>query len=189
MKFDIYLQKISNVHAKNVALKFAAAVMFLAVVVNSYYTYSAVSKQRVIIVPAGGVSGKIEVGGDVADEAYIRMMTRYVAGLFLSYTPGNAKSQYEELLTLYSPERFNDGRSALYDLLENISKADVTSTFHVLELFSSNKGNGKYEIEVKGQRTLASKGRDLEAKKKAYEIQARIINGRFCIDAIVEIDR
>ena len=184
MRFDIYLQKTSNLYMKNLFLKFLVIVTGVVVVMNSYYTYRKVSAQRVVVIPAG-FNERVEVGSYHADEKYIRMMTRYIAGLFLTYHPGNVRSQYSELLSLYHPSQYIRAKKLLYDLADRIEAAEVVSVFY-LEGIEYTEDQGGIDIEFNGRLTLYAKGQEVEEERKRYLVKSRIEDGRFYIMDIEE---
>ena len=177
MKLDIFLEKTANLQVKAMLWKFTVTALTIALVVNSFYTYKMLSSQRVIVIPAG-FNEKVSVSMDSADPQYLRLMTRYVMGLFLNYTEGNIRIQYGELLGLVSPKRYNYFKTLLSDLADKVEQTHLVSVFHIIEIKSKKTGN-RYEIEVQGNRTLWSKGVKLEEKTERYLIDAEIKNARF----------
>ncbi len=177
MKLDIFLEKTANLQVKAMLWKFTVTALTIALVVNSMYTYKMLSSQRIIVIPAG-LDEKVSVTMDSADPRYLRLMTRYVMGLFLNYTEGNVRIQYGELLGLVSPERYNYFKELLSDLADKVEQTHLVSVFHIVEIKSKKTGN-KYEIEVQGNRTLWSKGVKLEEKTERYLIDAEMDNARF----------
>jgi len=102
MKLDLFLQKTSNIQLKNQVYRFAVIVFAAAIVANSFYTYRMLREQRIIVIPPGGVKTKVEVSMTSADENYLKMMTRYVSGLYLTYSPATARTQFSEPVS-YTP--------------------------------------------------------------------------------------
>jgi len=184
MKADIYLHKTSNLFLENLLLKFAVVVMGIAVVLGSWFTHSTVRDQKVIIVPPG-LNAKIEVGGSVADENYLRLFSRYVIDLFLTYTPANARKQFEEILTVTHPTVYADMKGQLYDLVENIESAGITSAFHIEEVKSISGKKGR-ALEVKGAVRQFYKDTMVGDIRKTFIVRYRIDSGRFSITSIKE---
>lgn len=186
MKLDLFLQKTSNIQFKNQVYRFAVIVMAAAIVANSFYTYRMLSEQRVIVIPPGGVKNKVEVSMRSADEEYLKMMTRYVAGLYLTYSPATARVQFSELLTLYHPSRYEDGKVFLYDLADKVEISKVTSVFNIDSMEYDTGAGGAFSVKTKGMKALYARGRQIEEKKTAFLLTGRIEQGRFYIEDIME---
>jgi len=187
MKIDLFIQKTSNLYIKSLLLKFVVIVIGLALVVNGFYTYKMLAKQRVVIIPASNLKNRVEVGMFEADEEYIKMMARYVSGLFLNFSPGNARSQYSELLGLYSPDAYNDAKAMLYDMADKIETTSVTSVFNLNGIAYVKNPKRGLDIEVKGVRVLYSKDQKIEEKNRKYVINGEVLNARFYVIDIKEV--
>lgn len=177
MKLDVFLQKSSNMAAENRLLKFVVTVIGIAAVVNSVMTYRALNYQRTIVVPPV-LSSRIEISGGRASEEYIRAFSRYIAALAFNYSPGSVKAQFDELLALYAPEYFPDGKRMLYELADRVTTTRVTSVFHISQLFVDD---GKKQIELSGQRRQYVDDKKVEDVLKTYIIEYKISDGRFSI--------
>ncbi|MBI5644160.1 MAG: hypothetical protein HY954_11885 [Deltaproteobacteria bacterium] len=189
MKLDLFIQKTSNIQLKNQLYRFAVVVIALAVVVNSYYTYRFLNEQRIVVIPPGGLDEKAAVWTSGADEAYLKMMTRYAMGLYLTYNPATVRTQYAELLSLYHPTSYNDGKNFLYDLAGKVEMSNIVSAFTLSGIEYVKKARNIYEIEAKGVRSLYSKGLKLDEKTKSFVLTSSFENGRFYITDIKDSEK
>jgi len=186
MKLDLFLQKTSNIQLKNQVYRFAVIVFAAAIVANSFYTYRMLREQRIIVIPPGGVKTKVEVSMTSADENYLKMMTRYVSGLYLTYSPATARTQFSELLTLYHPSRYEEGKVFLYDLADKVEISKVTSVFNMDSMEYETGPGGVFSIKVKGMRALYARGRQIEGKNLVFVLTGRIEGARFYIEDMGE---
>jgi conjugal transfer pilus assembly protein TraE len=90
--------------------------------------FSVLDQKRTILIPVGNPN-KVSVSGSSADTTYLRAMGRYVAGLGLNYNPGSVRQQYEELLSLFSPEHFASAKQQLYEAADTVETAGASSVF------------------------------------------------------------
>ncbi len=182
MRLDLFLQKTSNIVAENRLLKFVVVVIGLAAAVNSVLTWRALNYQRTVIVPPV-LNSRIEITGDRASEEYVKAFSRYVAALAFSYSPASAKAQFDELLALYAPETFPDGKRVLYELADRVTATRVTSVFFLGRLTVDAV---KHRIEAVGQRRQYLDDRKVEDLMKTYFIDYKISESRFQILGISE---
>lgn len=187
MRFDFFLQKVSNMQLRSQVYKFLAVAMTVAVVANSAYTYKMLKQQRIIIIPPGGLTEKVEVSMTTADEQYLKTMSRYVGGLLFTYSPVTARSQFAELLSLYHPSKFLTAKEFMYSLADKIETSHVTSIFNIISMKFTVKPRGFYTIKLKGERILYSKDAKVEEKKVNFVLESVISNGRFYILDIKEV--
>lgn len=187
MELKVYTDKLSNLTAENRLLKFVVVVIGCAVLANTFIMLGMTRRARTIIVPPAlvspalvspGLSAKVEISGDQASDGYLELMTRYVTGLALNYTPATAREQFGELLALYSPDAFPVARKTFYALAGTVETANVSSVF--------TPGSIKVDrmrgvIDATGiQRQFAQDGGPLGPDKETtYEISYRISDGRF----------
>ena len=202
MELKVYMDKLSNLTAENRLLKFVVAVIGCAVLANTFIMLGMTRRARTILVPPAlvppalvspalvspalvspalvspGLSAKVEISGDQASDGYLELMTRYVTGLALNYTPATAREQFGELLALYSPSAFPEAKKTFYALAGTVETANVSSVF--------TPGSIKVDrmrgvIDATGvQRQFAQDGGPLVPDKETtYEISYRISGGRF----------
>ena len=138
--------------------------------------------QRTIVVPPV-ISSRIEITGERASEEYVKAFSRYIAALAFSYSPGGVKAQFDELLALYAPEAFPEGKRVLYELADRVAATRVTSVFFISKLYVDGQ---KKQIEVAGQKRQYVDDRKVEDILKTYLIEYRISDGRFFITRLSE---
>ena len=177
MELKIYMQKLSNVMAENRLLKFAVAVIGLAVIANCFFTFNMAKHERTILVPTG-LNSRVEISDGHASDGYLDLMTRYVLDLALDYTPATARQQFGEFLTLYSPAVFPEARKTFYSLADTVETAGVSSAFFIGGI---KVDRAKGVIEATGvSRQFAQDGSPLGPDKEtSYELSYRISDGRF----------
>ena len=93
------------------------------------------------------------------------------------------KPQFDELLALYAPEAFPEGKRILYELADRVITTRVTSVFFMGKLYVDS---GKNQIEMSGQKRQYVDDRKVEDLVKTYLIDYRISDGRFQIIRISE---
>jgi len=184
MKIQKFLQQSSNLYAENRLLKFVVVCLTIAVIISGIFSYAALSYQRVVILPPV-TDKRIEITGNSVNENYIRLFTRYTMNLLNNYTPGIAPGQFDELLSLASPSFFPTFQTTLDNMKDTISKLNLTSVFYPQAL---NIDTEKKVIEVMGIQKHFSDAVMVDNGKKKYQITYVIINGRFYINGLKEID-
>lgn len=184
MRADKYLQKTSNIFRENLLLKTVVTVLAAGFIVMSWLTHRTMKNQMTVVIPAG-MTEKVKVGLNLAGEVYLNRMARYIAGLFLSYTPSSARIQFEQILADVHPRVYNHMRSTLYDLADRIEMADVTTVFFPEEILYHEKNDEKI-IELGGYRVQYKHGKAIDNTKTAYYITYLMESGRFYILDIAE---
>ncbi len=184
MELKIYMQKLSNVMVENRLLKFAVAVIGLAVIANCFFAFNMARHERTILVPAG-LNSRVEVTDGQASDGYLNLMARYVLGLALDYTPATSREQFGELLALYSPGAFPEARKTFYSLADTVETAGVSSAFSI---GSIKVDRAKGVIDATGvERQFAQDGSPLGPDRQTtYELSYRISDGRFQLTGLGE---
>jgi conjugal transfer pilus assembly protein TraE len=182
MKLDIFLQKTANLSLENRILKLIVIVIGITVLINTFMTYKALNSHRTILVPPV-MNSRIEIAGDKASEEYIKSFTRYLCGLAFSYTSATARGQFDELLTMYAPDAFAEGKRIFYGLADSIETAKNTNAFYIQEL---KVDSDRHQIEVIGIKRQFVEDRMIDSGIRTYIIEYSIENGRFMIQKITE---
>ncbi len=183
MNFKNYQNAVSNVYAKNRLYKFGILVALVIVAINTVITTKAVNSRVTVIVPPG-LTEKAEIQNETASDAYIKQMVRYIIPLRTTFTRLTARSQFDELLTIYAPESYPEAKGIYYDLADTIENSgDVTSIYilHKLELYSNQP-----IVEVRGMRRLYIEDKKAEEVRMTYKITYKINGGTFYIVNIEE---
>lgn len=187
MKMDLFLQRVSNIQLKNQTYRFLVLVMALVLLANSFYTYRMLVEQRIIVIPPGGLDEKVEVSMNAADGEYLKIMSRYVTGLYLTYSPASARRQFSEILALFHPSKFEAGRVSMSDLADKVERSKVTSVFNIGSIEYDMKPGRLFTIRTVGKRTLYVKGRGIEDKDMTFVLTGWIKQGRLYVDEMKEI--
>lgn len=178
-----YLERSANISAENRLLRIIVVVIGAAVLFNTFMLFKALNSQKVVLLPPR-VESKMEIGSDKASDEYVKSFGRYIVSLAMTYSPATARSQFDELLTMYSPEAFPGAKAKWYDLADTIEAAgQVSSVFYVQRIVI--KGNSK-EIEVTGLKRQHSSDKQIESRDVTYVIPYVIKDGRFMISDFYE---
>jgi len=103
VKFDLFVQRTSNLFAVNRLLMVIVVLIGGLTLFNSFMLQLALNRQAVVLVPAG-LKDKVSLTAGTIDEGYAREMARYLVNLLLVYSPGTVRKQFEEVLTIIDPE-------------------------------------------------------------------------------------
>lgn len=183
MKLDIYLSKFKNIEAENKLLKFAIIVIGIVTIINTGLLYSSLNSHRTVIVPPV-IHSQFEVYGNKATDEYYKEFARYISTLALSYTPVTVRSQFTELLGMFSADRYNEAKSRFYEIAEKIETSKVSSVFYLSNVAVDDEHK---EMHVTGvQMQYANDGTKFEEKTKTYIIKYVMNNGRFAVTEIYE---
>lgn len=182
MKLDIFLQRKSNLFAENRLLKFAVIVLGVAVAINTVGVFTALDKQRVILIPPV-INSKLTIAGDKASDEYLKEFTRYILGLALTYNPSTARTQFSELLAVYDPSEFQRARKDLYELADKIENARASSAFYIQSITNDAE---KRRIEVTGTKNSYMAEQKADSVQTTYIIEYRFDSGKFILTRLYE---
>lgn len=182
MRFNLFMQRHSNIKGENRLLKYAGAFIGIGFIANTIVTIYALEHQTTILVPPV-INTKLEIVGNSASDEYIRVFGRYSMWLALNYSPATARSQFSELLTLFAPEKYAEVRKAFYVLADTVEMGHVSSVFHITRIKVDRVRN---EMEVDGVRRQYANDQLIEEKERSYMIEYRVTDGRFLIGKLYE---
>lgn len=177
MEMNKYIEQRNNLIAGNRLLKFAVVVIGLGLVLNAFITYTLSRRARTIIVPPI-VNARFEVSGSKLSDEYVKLMTRYVMSLAANYNPATARSNFDELLSLFDPDSFGEGKRTFYKLADTVETAHVTGSFFIQKI---TVDENKRQILVEGQKRLTANEQKVEEGPETYVIDYGNNNGRFAI--------
>ncbi len=178
MKVSTFLSKHAAVTAENRLLKFTVVVIGIATLFNTVLAYAALSRQRTIVVPPV-IDTRFEVSGGKVSEDYLKMMTRYLAGLVLNYTPHTARGQMDEALRLFAPENYADAKRMFYQLADTVETAKVTNIYHIEKI---SMDATRKTIEIQGTRMqFVNEQKTRNQVGSVYIFDYRVDNGRFML--------
>jgi len=180
VKADIFVQKSSNLFVENRLLKFAVGAMAIAVCFNSLMVYRAVKYQRTVLIPPA-MTGTVEFVQGKPTEGYVKDMSRRIVNLATTYSPPTARGQFDDLLSLYTPEAYPEASRSWYSLAGRIEESQVSSTFYMEKIIL-----GENTIEMFGKLVQFAGNTPLEQASKTYVVQYRIRDGRFEISEFKE---
>lgn len=180
MVLNKYLSRASNVFALNRILLITTLAMLAAVILLVQTVNRQIEARATVLVPLSA-TGVMEVGYDSASPEYLRAIARYIVNLAFTYTAESARSQFEELLTLFAPEQREAERRRWLELAERIEKVRrVSRSFFIDDI---RKKKDKNTLIVKGS-TAQRLGKKLEIEKAVIELDYRIQYGRFMLESL-----
>jgi len=182
MRFNLFIQRHSNVKGENRLLKYAGAFIGIGFIANTIVTIYALEHQTTILIPPV-INTKLEIVGNSASEEYIRVFGRYAMWLALNYSPATARSQFSELLTMFSPEKYAEVRKAFYGIADTVEMGHVSSVYHINGIRIDRV---RKEMEIHGLRRQYANDQLLEEKERVYLIEYRVTEGRFLISRLSE---
>ncbi len=182
MRFNLFMQKHSNVKGENRLLKYAGAFIGIGFIANTIVTIYALEHQTTILIPPV-INTKLEIVGNSASEEYIRVFGRYAMWLALNYSPATARSQFSELLTMFAPEKYAEVRKAFYGIADTVEMGHVSSVYHINGIRIDRV---RKEMEIHGLRRQYANDQLLEEKERVYLIDYRVTDGRFLISRLSE---
>ena len=179
MDQKVFLGEKAKTQAENKLLKFVVGAIGATVLINTLLLVTVMKHERTILVPAG-LNSRVKITDGTASDDYLKMMTRYVMGLALNYTPTTAREQFSDLLGLYSSDAFPAAKKMFYNLADTVETAQVSSSFYIqgIKVYMD-----KNIIEVTGlKREFAQDGSALNGSQQStYELCYRISNGQFML--------
>ena len=180
-----FVNYIDNLKAENRLLKFVIVVIGAGCVVSSMVSLKAVRYQKVIILPPA-VDKRIVIQGSSVNTEYIELFSKYAMGLLLNYTPQIYDDQITDLLKLTSPRYYPALNRKMIEMKENVKRLTITSVFYpqILRINQENQ-----EIKILGLRIQTAQGQEIERAEKIYILKYEMINGRFYVDGIEEIEK
>ena len=180
-----FINKFDNLKAENRLLKFVIIVIGTGCVVSSMISYKAVKYQKVVILPPA-VDKRIVIQGNSVNAEYIELFSKYAMSLLLNYTPQIYDDQINDLLKLTSPRYFPALNRKMIEMKENVKRLAITSMFYPQTLRINQDDQ---EIKILGLRIQTAQGYEVEREEKIYNLKYQMINGRFYVDGIEEIEK
>jgi conjugal transfer pilus assembly protein TraE len=183
MKLNLFLEKTANLRAENKLLKFAVVVVAAGCLLSSFFSYRAIRYQKTVILPPV-VDERIVISGTDANDAYLKMFSKYTLSLMFNYTPNTFMDQASDLLKLSTPEFYASLERKISDMACGIKKLKVNSMFYpqAIKVDTANT-----RITVSGLRISNAQGQEVENTTKQFVIEYKITNGRFYVNGIKEI--
>lgn len=178
MDLNKYLSRVSNVFAINRLLVVVTIVMASVTIVMVQTINRQMEARATVLVPMTS-KGPMEIGSDSASPEYLRAMARYIVNLAFTYTSESARKQFEELLTLYAPERRELERRQWLSVADKIRKVRrVSRSFFIDDI---QKDPTKDRLIIRGT-TVRRLGNKLETEPAVIEMRYRIQFGRFLLE-------
>lgn len=184
MKSSVYLAAIDNLGARSRILVVALALM----VVQNIYNWSALrdakNEVKIALVPIAG-GNDMWVGNGEASPSYIRSMARYITYQIGNYQAATARKQFQELLSLFPPEKVGAAQDHFNRLAAQIERyPSITSVIRW-----AGDDPLKYTsdtIQVMANKDRLVNGKVTESETVYYCIKYRITDTQFVVDTINE---
>lgn len=176
-----YIQASSNVFEENRLLKFAMVAMLAMFSVVSMVVYSAAQNQRTVVVPVGA-GGDLHVVGQSMSPDYLRSMVYLIVSLSGNYNSYSANRQFQELLRLAHPSKYQQMRLVYTDVLKELKRNPTLSIATYLRPEKSiSYDRHRIVVPVERQRVIGGLVRKFRGN---VIIGYAVENGRFWITSI-----
>ncbi len=180
MNLKKYIQSVNNVFADNRLLKFVVVVIASAEIFNSFMVYRAVSYQRTVLIPPK-MTGTIEFVQGKPTDKYIWDISRVITNLAVTYSPATARSQFNELLKYFSPDKYPVASAEWYSLASRIEETQACSVFYL-----ENITLKKDRVEIFGNMKQYVGDTPIYNESKVFIMTYRITDGRFYLLSFME---
>lgn len=175
-----HLSSSARVVAKNKLLTVAIIILVVLQVWNVIDARNARDSQRTIVHPVGASHG-YELTGTSAGHIYLDAMAHYIADLLLNYHSETIQQNIETLLTLYSDSSRNNAKEYFSQIVSQIIALGYSSTFYISEISHAKESN---TMIIAGRQYRRAAEIPTVDEQQRYEVQYRIIHGRFEIQTI-----
>jgi len=177
VKLDLFVQKSSNLFARNRLLMLIVVLIGGLTLFNTFMLQVALNRQAVVLVPPG-FKDKASLTAKTVDESYAREMARYLVDLLLVYNPGTVRRQFEEALTLIAPEKISEFQPRLLETVDTVELSSVSKVFYTTKMQFKPDDN---LIEVTGIEKTFVQDQKTEERQKLYSIEFSVRGGRFYV--------
>lgn len=180
LRISRYIQSTSNLFTENKLLKVGLIVLLVMQADLHFSIKSQLENQRTVLVTPWGEQASVT--GEAADQAYLRMMARYITSLKGTTSASSAGSQMAELLALVHPSVYDERKSEWAKVVKTLEKYPYVS--HVASL----RNNAEIEVistkEKHTMKYLANSvrfvGKDAKPPRNVeYEVDYLVESGRF----------
>jgi len=182
VKKEFFINKYEAYRETSKILSFCLIIISICFLVSVYFIYSLNKNQKIVIIPPGADS-RIEVSHNSIDINTLKLWSKYITGLFLTYTPSTYVDQANDLLKMAAPHFYKNLESLLLENRKDIETLKVSSTFFPDEF---EVDRNKNELIIKGDRFLVVGSEILTKKREIYIISYEVINGRFNLTGIYQ---
>lgn len=178
-----YFEEKVYLKQQNRFLRFFIFLLIFALVVNSLVTFYAIKNEKTILVPVG-LSQTVSFSEKSPDDKYIEEIVKYVSYLAFCYTPLTVDSQFADLLSLFTPDKYSSYKTTFEKIKENVKTAGVSSFFQVTGI-KINRGTRK--ILVTGNLQQWTQDRKfISDETRNYIIDYTFNHGKFMIIDLYE---
>ncbi len=177
MKTENYSSATSKIFAENRLIKFVLVGMVLLQVILAYSLVFALKHQRTIVLPAV-VDRPFEIRGNEYNEDYIKMMSRYLSGLFLNYTHASIEEQFSDFLKFVDPASFASTRKKMVSLMGEVTRLRIDSSFYYQKAVLLPPGD---TVSIVGRRIQRTDGTLVSDTMEKYLMTFDASNGKFIV--------
>ncbi len=182
--------KISRHRSENAQLKYSssrwamlAVVMAFSNLLLVFWLLSVNIAEKTIIVPAE-LTKSFWVQGDSVSPEYLEQMAEYVAGLSLTYNPGNIDYRVKQFLKYADPRAYGDLESKLYEDAEKSRRNRISSIFFTQE--SRVKGS---KVALTGVLETMVGSKPTNSRQATFLVDFDYRGGKLYVRKFVEVDR
>ena len=180
MKFDLFVQRTSNLFAINRLQMVIVVLIGGLTLFNSFMLQLALNRQAVVLVPPG-LKSKVSLTAGTIDKSYAREMARYLVNLLLVYSPGTVRKQFEEVLTIIEPGQVAEYQARLLETVDTVELSSASKVFYTTNMKLKPDEN---LIEVTGIEKTFVQDQKTDEKQKLYTIGFTVRSGRFYVTEI-----
>lgn len=180
-----FLQHSSNVYAENRLLKIGVGAMLLFGLFNAVAIQRLENNIQTHYVPLG-TTARFVLTGDSANDEYLMAMSRYIIHMVGDVTPALARSQYEELLTLWDSSTYSKYKDQ-FDRMAASLESYPSVSYQVV--WDAGEGVKLKDNTMRKRVTKRKMVGDTVVSKTVleYEIEYKIEHGAFKLISISEV--
>ena len=120
-------------------LKMLVLVMAISLMMLVYHIMTLQYSEKTILIPAN-FNQSISIDGNDLSDTYVMQIGRYLTGLGYTFNPDNARAQFNELLTYFSPALYAQFDRRFEVDHRRIQKSQIGSVLHIsnVEIHGNN---------------------------------------------------
>lgn len=167
--------KLGDLAHKHAGVIIYAIITSMTCLIAVFVCVYSVMYQKVVVLPPGQLSSKIEVSGDKVNDAYLLEFARALFDLRLDYSPKNARAQLETVLLYVDPSSYEGYRKKFDDEAQNIEVSGAVSAFVIDDVQVDTR---RKMIKAAGKRLLVVNDQVVESASETYMMEYRVKAGR-----------
>ncbi len=175
MQLRTFIGTTANLTRSNRMLSSMVVALSIGYGVNTAGVFYALNHHTTVLIPPSG-GGPLTVTPHRADQAYLSEVARYISNLAWNYSPGTARSQFNELLRHVHEQQYQQIKTQLYDLAARVEKSGAVSSIHIQQMaISQDRGT----ITLTVRRLISLPGQSADDRQASLAIHFLLDHGRF----------